>query len=103
MRAASPNKPETTATCTGCPAGIFPLSMATCDHCVRLVDISGSKKIRKRLAELGLNTGCELRVVQHHGGGPIILAVKDDARMALGRGMAHHIMVEASPDSTTEQ
>ncbi len=49
--------------------------------------------LRRRLAELGLNVGSEVRVLQSHGGGPMILAVKEDARMAIGRGMAHKILV----------
>lgn len=90
-----PNEPE----CSRCPAGCFPLSMAPCDECVRLVDIHGGHGMRRRMAELGLNPGCQLRVVHSHGGGPMILAVKDDARMAIGRGMAHRIMVSAPTDS----
>ncbi len=84
------------APCAGCPAGVFPLSMAPCNECIRLVDVAGGRTVRRRLAELGLNPGCNLRVVQSRGHGPLILAVKDDTRMAIGRGMAHRIMVEAS-------
>lgn len=81
--------------CADCPTGAFPLSMAPCNQCMRLVGIEGGHKIRKRLAELGLNPGCMLRVVQRHSGGPMILAVKEDTRMAIGRGMAHKILVTA--------
>jgi ferrous iron transport protein A len=49
--------------------------------------------MRKRLADLGLNLGMTVRVIQRDRHGPLILAVKD-ARLALGRGMAHKIMVE---------
>ncbi len=81
--------------CDDCLLGTFPLSAAPCGRCVRLVAIEGGRTLRKRLAELGLNPGAEVRVVHRHGG-PLILAVKGDARMALGRGMAHQILVEAS-------
>lgn len=84
-----------TPCCDDCPAGAFPLSAAPCGHCVRLVAIEGGRTLRKRLAELGLNLGAEVRVVQRHGG-PLILAVKGDTRMALGRGMAHRILVETA-------
>jgi Fe2+ transport system protein FeoA len=50
--------------------------------------------LRRRLAELGLNPGSELRIVQASGGGPLILAVKEDARIAIGQGMASRILVE---------
>ena len=75
--------------CTTC----FPLCNARCDQCVRLVSIEGGKTLRKRLAELGLSSGDEIRVVQRHGHGPLILAVKEDTRMAIGRGMAEKILV----------
>ncbi|GAB4478002.1 MAG: hypothetical protein Kow00124_21890 [Anaerolineae bacterium] len=64
-----------------------------CDRCARLVCVEGGRTLRKRLADLGISTGSEVRVVQNYGG-PIILAVKEDARMAIGRGMAHRILVE---------
>ncbi len=79
--------------CAECPAGSFPLSAAPCDHCLRLVGVEGGRTLRRRLTELGLNPGCELRVVQRHMGGPLIVAVKGDARMAIGRGMAQRIIV----------
>lgn len=79
--------------CSECPAGAFPLSSAPCDHCVRLVSVMGGHKLRRRLAELGLNPGSIVRVVQSHAGGPLILAVKEDTRMAIGRCMAQKIMV----------
>lgn len=74
-------------------ATCFPLCNARCDQCVRLVSIEGGKTLRKRLAELGLSAGDEVRVVQRHGHGPLILAVKEDTRMAIGRGMAEKILV----------
>lgn len=79
--------------CPACPRGCFPLSDAPCGECLRLVSIEGGHMLRRRLAELGLNPGSELRVVQRQPGGPLILAVKQDARMAIGRGMAHKIIV----------
>jgi Fe2+ transport system protein FeoA len=60
---------------------------------VRLVAIHGGQRMRKRLADLGLNLGMTVRVMQRDGHGPLILAVKD-SRLALGRGMAHKIEVE---------
>jgi ferrous iron transport protein A len=94
----SPDRRKRSTPCAGCPAGVFPLSMAPCNECVRLVDVAGGRTVRRRLAELGLNPGCRLRVVQSRGHGPLILAVKDDTRMAIGRGMAHRIMVEVAAE-----
>jgi Fe2+ transport system protein FeoA len=72
---------------------MMPLAMVAPGEEVRLIAIRGGRRMRKRLAELGLNPGLTVRVVQRDGHGPLILAVKD-SRLALGRGMAHKIMVE---------
>lgn len=60
---------------------------------VKLVAIDGGRRLRKRLADLGLTVGQEIRVVQNHFAGPLILAVQHDSRLAIGRGMAHKIHV----------
>jgi Fe2+ transport system protein FeoA len=72
---------------------MMPLAMVAPGEEVRLTAIRGGRRLRKRLADLGLNLGMTVRVVQRDRHGPLILAVKD-ARLALGRGMAHKIMVE---------
>jgi len=73
---------------------MMPLTMAPPGEDIKLVAIHGGQRIRKRLADLGLTPGTILRVVQADAWGPLIVAFKDDARLALGRGMAHKIMVE---------
>jgi len=72
---------------------MIPLTMASPDEEVRMVAIKGGRHVRKRLADLGLTPGTIVRVVQSTAG-PLIVAFKDDARLALGRGMAHKIQVE---------
>jgi Fe2+ transport system protein FeoA len=71
----------------------MPLSMVSPGETVELVQIREGKRLRKRLADLGLNVGLDIRVVQNCFSGPLILAVKEDARLAIGRGMAHKILV----------
>lgn len=73
---------------------MMPLTMATPGEDVKLVAIRGGQRVRKRLADLGLTPGTVLQVVQADAWGPLIVAFKDDARLALGRGMAHKMMVE---------
>jgi ferrous iron transport protein A len=68
--------------------------MVTPGENVRLVTIQGGRGIRQRLADIGLTPGTVLQVVQSDGWGPLIVAFKNDARLALGRGMAHKMMVE---------
>ena len=72
---------------------MMPLSMVTPGEPVQLLSIHGGQRIRQRLADLGLTPGTTLRVVQANAWGPLIVAFKDDARLALGRGMAHKIEV----------
>lgn len=56
-------------------------------------EVRGGRKLRQRLMDLGLNHGAQVRVVKNQMTGPMIVAVKEDGRLALGRGMSHHIMV----------
>lgn len=71
----------------------FPLVFAARGQMVTLVEIRAGDKLRKRLADLGLNVGMRVRVVQGDSAGPVILAVKNDGRLAVGQGMAQKIMV----------
>jgi Fe2+ transport system protein FeoA len=71
----------------------MPLSMAAPGETVELVKIRECKRLRKRLADLGLTVGLNVRVIQNCFTGPLILAVKEDSRLAIGRGMAHKILV----------
>ena len=48
---------------------------------------------RRRLAELGIRTGTELTVIRSGPGGPVIVEALG-TRLVLGRGIAHHVMVE---------
>jgi Fe2+ transport system protein FeoA len=72
---------------------MMPLALAQPGESMKLVALQGGQQMRKRLADLGLTLEMPLRVVQGNGHGPLIIAVKD-TRLAIGRGMAHHIMVE---------
>ena len=79
---------------------MMPLSLVPPGREVRLVSIHGGDRMKKRLADLGLNTGMTVRVVSETNKGPVILAVKD-SRLALGRGLLHRILVEdLCPDLT---
>ena len=69
------------------------LNMARPNQDVRILSIRGGFKLKQRLADLGLNQGETIRVLSDNGHGALILAVKD-SRLAIGRGMAHKIVVE---------
>jgi ferrous iron transport protein A len=70
---------------------MFPLAMATVGEQVRLESIHGGENLIHRLTALGLTPGVELSIVQDSGG-PLLVSVRD-SRIALGRGMAHKVMV----------
>ncbi len=73
-----------------------PLSTIAAGQTVELAAIEGGRRLRKRLADLGLSVGERVRVVQNPPVGPLILAVKEDARLGIGRGMARKIYVHPS-------
>lgn len=72
---------------------MMPLTLAAEGEEVILVSVDGGQILRKRLADLGLNPGMTLRVIQMDPEGPVIVAVKD-SRLALGRGMAQKVLVD---------
>ena len=72
----------------------MPLSMAGPDEEVAVKEICGGAGLRRRLADLGLNVGAPVRIVRIDPSGQLIVALKEDSRLALGCGMAHKIMVE---------
>ena len=46
-----------------------------------------------KLFDLGLTPGADVLVFKNDAPSPLILSVKDDSRLAIGRGMAHKILV----------
>ncbi len=77
----------------------IPLAMVSSGETVRLISVGGGQGIRKRLADLGLNVGEKLFVIQSTSQGPMILGVKE-SRLAIGRGVAYKIFVEISPPAS---
>jgi Fe2+ transport system protein FeoA len=76
------------------PGPVIPLSKAPTGQELRLVKIQAGRKLTHRLAELGLTPGVKLRVVQKNGG-PLLISVRG-SRIAIGRGMAHKLLVGPS-------
>lgn len=71
----------------------FPLMLADDGERVRIQTLQGGKGLAKRLTELGLNPGTEVRIVARQGGGLVV--ARGETRLALGGGMASKILVEA--------
>jgi ferrous iron transport protein A len=57
-----------------------------------VINLSGGRGFVSRLATLGFTPGAPLMMIQNYGHGPLIVSVRD-ARIALGRGEAAHVMV----------
>jgi len=75
---------------------VCPLAMVPVGQEVELDRIQGGEAVVHRLTALGLTPGVKIRIVQD-GGGPLVLCVRE-SRIALGRRMAHRIMVRFSFD-----
>lgn len=71
----------------------LPLSLVAPGQLVVIREVRGGQALRQRLFDLGLTHGARVRVVQNEMPGPMILAVRDDGRLALGRGATHHVLV----------
>jgi Fe2+ transport system protein FeoA len=72
--------------CEECALTKLPVGQPAC-----LVCVNAGKRLKRRLAELGLTPGVEMIVLQNQGG-PLLLSVRD-SRLALGRGMADKVSV----------
>jgi len=72
----------------------MPLSMLPPHHPARIVEVRAGHRLKERLAGLGLVPGNTVEVL-NTSSGPLLLAV-GDARLALGRGMAHKVLVQTA-------
>ena len=75
---------------------MIPLSDLGKDKSARVTDIPEGHVLMRRLAEMGITRGTELRVIRP--GGPVILDVRGH-RLVLGRGIVQRVMVEPLEES----
>jgi ferrous iron transport protein A len=71
----------------------LPLCMAGRGMVVRVVGIRAGGGLTRKLADMGLVPGEEIRLVNCQGAGPVLIDLKG-SRLALGRGMAMKVIVE---------
>ena len=71
----------------------MPLVMAKEGEKVKLVQINAGDELKKRLAAMGLVPNSVFKVINNGHPGPFVVEIKR-AKVILGRGMAHKIMVE---------
>jgi len=72
---------------------VVPLSQVSNGSRVQLVAVHGGRGLTARLAAMGMVPGAEIEVIRSSTWGPVVVAV-NQGRLALGRGMAHKIMVQ---------
>lgn len=70
----------------------MPLSMVRTGEVVQVVGIRAGWGLQRRLADMGLTVGVEVRVVNSQGRGPVVLDLRG-SRLCLGHGVAHKVMV----------
>jgi len=71
---------------------LMPLTMASIGQEVCLGDVTGSRELQHRLAEMGLTPGSRFTVVNKGNPGPFIISVKG-SKLMLGRGTVHRVMI----------
>ncbi|MCW4010745.1 MAG: ferrous iron transport protein A [Candidatus Bathyarchaeota archaeon] len=71
----------------------LPLNTLSSGTEAKITKIIGGCGLIKRLTEMGLTHGTQVKVVSEPCGGPVLIEVRD-TRLALGRGVAMKIFVE---------
>ena len=74
------------------PNRIKSLSQVEAGTHVKIIMFSCGRTLRARLLDMGLVPGLSIEVVSQGASGPYIIA-SNRGRLALGRGMAHKIIV----------
>jgi len=59
---------------------------------VKVVTVRAGWGLQRRLADLGLTPGVQIRVINSQRPGPVVIDIRG-SRLALGYGIAHKIMV----------
>jgi Fe2+ transport system protein FeoA len=72
---------------------LIPLSEIETGRKVRLAAIEVGQAVGRRLMAMGMLPNVELEVIRNGHPGPFVIRVKG-TRIALGRGVAHNIMVK---------
>lgn len=74
-------------------AGSFPLYLANENEKVRVVDVSGSKRVLRQLLAMGLLDGSELQVLRNRPKQDLLVG-DEHARWTIGTGMAKQVLVQ---------
>lgn len=80
----------------------MPLAVAPWGKTMTVVGFRGGMHMRRRLADMGLTPGVAVRVTSGDACGPVIIELRG-SKIALGRGMARHVLVRESKDACQEK
>ncbi len=72
---------------------MMPLSMVSPGELVQVAAVRAGWGLQRRLADMGLTPGVQVRVVNSQRPGPVVIEIRG-SRLALGQGVAHKIMVK---------
>ncbi len=60
---------------------------------VTLIDVKTGRGLQRRLADMGLTPGVQIKVINSQRPGPVIIDIRG-SRLVLGHGVAQKILVE---------
>ena len=72
---------------------MMPLSMVSPGELVQVAAVRAGWGLQRRLADMGLTPGVQVRVINSQRPGPVVIEIRG-SRLALGQGVAHKIMVK---------
>jgi Fe2+ transport system protein FeoA len=73
--------------------GSFPLHLANENEKVRVVDVSGSKRVLRQLLAMGLLDGAEIQVLRNRPKQDLLVG-DEQTRWTIGSGMAKQVLVQ---------
>lgn len=71
---------------------VMPLAMISAGEVVRVIDIRAGRGLIKRLTDMGLTPGVNIKIINSQRPGPVVIELRG-SRLVLGHGVAQKIMV----------
>ena len=71
---------------------VMPLAMISAGEVVRVVDIRSGRGLIRRLTDMGLTPGVNIKIINSQRPGPVVIELRG-SRLVLGHGVAQKIMV----------
>jgi len=71
----------------------MPLAMARPGELVTVIGVRAGRGLQRRLSDMGLTPGIQIRVMNSQMSGPVIIDLRG-SRVAVGRGVAQKVLVK---------